>query len=113
MLTVMNRLNNRNNKLYYDSKFRMVLEHHMKLLKERLKPAGVPTDLPSYTERGDFRMFLLEIGVPVHLHWIIMRLNGISDVTNWYPLTEGLRVISEDDELLSDIINAFKLNNAK
>lgn len=113
MLTVMNRLNGRSNKLYYDSNFRIVLEHHLKLLKTRLKPTGVPTDLTSYTERGDFRMFLLEIGVPTHLHWLIMRLNDITDVTNWYPLTTGLRVISEDDELLSDIINAFKLNNAK
>ncbi|MEQ5216110.1 hypothetical protein ABN214_15445 [Proteus terrae] len=113
MLGVQNKLQVAKQRIYYDPSFRVVLQHHIPMLRKKIKPTNVPIDLVSYNEHGDFRMFLAEIGVPQHLHWLTMHLNGITNTVDWYPLENGLYLIDEDEELLVNTINLFRMNQIK
>lgn len=63
--------------IYYDDKFRAVLEDHLTYLRNHPKTTTVtvsPVDAFKY--EGDYYGLLTTLNIPYHFHWLIMRLNG-------------------------------------
>lgn len=65
--------------MFYDPKFRHILEMHMNQLKtiyairKELKPEKV------YQYEGDFNGFLLDEGYNLEMCWVMMRVNGMTN----------------------------------
>lgn len=65
--------------MFYDPSFRHMLEMHMNQLRtiyaiqKELKPEHV------YQYEGDFSGFLLEEGYGLEMHWLMMRINGMTN----------------------------------
>lgn len=96
--------------IYQDPSFRGVLVHHLELLKARATDYTPPTPLAQHEERGDFRMVLLNASIPYHMHWLIMRINGIVNPFKWDMITTKFKLIDENDEMLLSIRDLFNLN---
>lgn len=96
--------------IFQDPKFRNVLIHHLDLLKANSTSYTPPTPLAQYEERGDFRMVLLNAGVPYHMHWLIMRINGIINPFKWDMIQTDFLLIDESNSLLASIRDLFNLN---
>ena len=101
------------NELFNDPEFRSKLEKHLPILQSRaIRMMGdkAPSLLEQDNDRGDFRMVLNEFGTPKHLHWLIMRINGIIDPFHWEFLKEGILVIDESDAVLKGLITLHYTN---
>jgi len=96
--------------IYQDPGFRKVLIHHLDLLRARATDYTPPTALAQYEERGDFRMVLLNARVAYHMHWLIMRLNGIVNPFKWDMIVDKIKLIDENDSMLSSIRDLYNLN---
>jgi len=77
--------------IYYTKKFRDILEDHMTLLRNHPGTSFV-TIAPgeSYQWRHDLFGLLQSKGIPMHLHWLIMRLNQYFTPTAFLPDTVAL-----------------------
>lgn len=65
--------------LYYDADFRVTLETHLNFL--RTHPKTVMLDVnttQAYRHEGDFYALLSEMKIPLHLHWLIMRMGNMT-----------------------------------
>lgn len=65
--------------IYYDEAFRRVLEDHMTYLRNlpstsKLDVEGI--DVIRY--QADFFGLLAKLGVPLYLHWVVLRMTGLS-----------------------------------
>lgn len=64
---------------YYNrSEFRNIIEDHLQILK--IKGRKIPLQVTPFQEtkyRGDFYGLLHSINIPIELHWITMRINGL------------------------------------
>lgn len=101
------------NDLFNDPEFRNKLEKHIPILTQRAVRAVTeksPSLLEQDNDRGDFRMVLMEFGVPLHLHWLTMRLNGIIDPSKWDLIKDGLLMIDESDSVLKGLITLHYTN---
>jgi len=101
------------NELFSDPEFRSKLEKHLPILRERAvrtMAEKAPSLLDQDNDRGDFRMVLMEYAVPLHLHWLTMRLNGIIDPMKWDYLHDGLLLIDETDNVLKGLITLHYTN---
>lgn len=112
-ITARNKITFSQNELFNDPAFRSKLEKHIPILRSRATLTmsdKAPTLLDQDNDRGDFRMVLMEFGVPLHLHWLVMRINGIIDPMKWDYLKEGLLVIDESDNVLKGLITLHYTN---
>lgn len=101
------------NDLFNDPLFRNKLEKHLPIFRQRatfIGPDKMPSLLMQDNDRGDFRMVLREYGTPLHLHWLIMRLNNIVDVHDWGFLRDGILVMDESDAVLKGLITLHYTN---
>lgn len=65
--------------LYYDPAFRLIVETHLNILKHsRVVQEDIPLDL-FYQYEGDFYGYLVERGIPTFMHWIYLRVNGMTN----------------------------------
>ncbi len=66
--------------VYYDPAFRRVLETHLGLLRnmQDTKPVEISNDL-AYKYEYDFYGLLQAKNVPEYLHWVVMRVNDMTD----------------------------------
>lgn len=109
-MQVSNEIKHPTDSLFQDVGFRQVLVHHLDLLRANATDFTPPTPLEQYEERGDFRMLLLEFGVPYHMHWLTMRINNIIDPFRWDLITTSVKLIDENSALLSSIRDLYNSN---
>lgn len=65
--------------MFYDPEFRHILEMHMNQLRTMY---AVRKPLPTeklYQFEGDFSGFLMEEGYGLEMHWLMMRVNGMTN----------------------------------
>lgn len=65
--------------VFYDPLFRLSLEAHLNILINR---AASVDDIPPdkyHQYEGDLHGYLMEKGVPLELHYIYMRMNGMTN----------------------------------
>lgn len=101
------------NSLFTDPEFRNKLEKHIPILRNRAVRAVTeksPSLLEQDNDRGDFRMVLMEFGVPLHLHWLTMRINNIIDPMEWDYIKDGILLIDESDSVLKGLITLHYTN---
>ncbi|QKE54572.1 hypothetical protein ACSA002_2560 [Salmonella phage vB_SalM_SA002] len=101
------------NELFNDPEFRSKLEKHLPILRQRavlVTGDKAPSLLDQDNDRGDFRMLLNEFGTPKYLHWLIMRINGITDPMRWNLMKEGMLVIDDSDSVLKGLITLHYTN---
>lgn len=112
-ITARNKIKFPQNSLFTDPEFINKLEKHIPILKQRATRVvneKAPTLLDQDNDRGDFRMVLMEFDVPLHLHWLVMRLNDIIDPMRWDMLKDGMLVIDESDDVLKGLITLHYTN---
>lgn len=89
--------------IYYDPKFRAVLEDHMSFL--RMHDETIMIQLNAHEVHkwvGDLFGFLLTLNIPAHMHWVVMRINSLSTPTDLndsisnllIPSSKALQVIA-------------------
>lgn len=75
--TIMTHMAQAGPEMYYDPKFRLMIETHINVLRHDQVTRQVIPDNHYYQYEGDFYGFLVGEKVPAHLHWIYMRVNGM------------------------------------
>ena len=69
--------------LFYDEKFRMVVEDHMTYLRTHPNTTMVTvTPMQAYKYEFDMIGLLSSLGIPLKLHWVIIRMNHLSSLTH-------------------------------
>lgn len=96
--------------VYYDSKFRIVLEDHMTYLKGLRTTRQIEIDLQNaYKFEGDLYGLLSILNIGAHLHFIVMRLNNMRSPAEYHHDIRTLYIPDETE--ISRIISAFKTKN--
>lgn len=69
--------------IFYDSAFRNVLEDHMTFLREHSQTIQITVE-PTQAYRFEHDLFglLAHYNVPVHFHWLVMRMNKMTSPTD-------------------------------
>lgn len=79
MAMTVNELARQSSDYYYQrEEFRNIIEDHLQVLKH--KGTKIPIPVSAYQEskyRGDFYGLLQNLQIPVELHWIVLRINGL------------------------------------
>lgn len=69
--------------IYYDEDFRNVLEDHMTYLRALSSTTTLALDVGKvYKYEHDLFGLLADYGIPMQLHWVVMRLNKMSTPTD-------------------------------
>lgn len=76
--TVVSQARPSGDRIYYDPGFRAVIETHLIALRS----PNIATSEPISPQKvhqyeGDFYGLLIEKNIPMHLHWIYLRVNGM------------------------------------
>lgn len=67
---------------YFDSGFRTVLEDHMTYLRTHADTVAIAvTPMQAYKYEFDMTGLLLELLIPVKMHWTIVRMNHLTSLT--------------------------------
>lgn len=68
--------------VFYTSAFRRVVESHLHYLRQHPESYRVDVDPhDAYKYEGDLNGLLRKLGVPQHYHWTVMRLNGLTSIS--------------------------------
>jgi hypothetical protein len=82
--------------IFYDNAFRSVLEDHMTFLRNHPQTRTLPVDAGK-AHKFEFDIFglLADYGVATHLHWLVMRMNNLTDMTRFNMSYESLLIPDE------------------
>jgi hypothetical protein len=106
--------------LYYDPRFRLIIETHLNILKqEAVAIAEISADL-IYQFEGDFYGLLTQQGIPAELHWIYLRVNGMENPTQFgkavrdpYRRAYSFSVVKPNPNTISELRSTFLTTNFK
>jgi len=77
--TILDKMAKPGDDLYYDPAFRLVLETHLNLLiSQAAAREEIPLDL-FYQYEGDFYGYLVSRSIPPEYHFILLRMNGMTN----------------------------------
>ena len=66
--------------IFYDELFRVTLETHLNYLRTDPQTRMLDvTPTQAYRHEHDFYGLLVELNIPTHLHWLMLRLNNLTD----------------------------------
>ena len=93
--------------VYYSDAFRVVMEDHMTYLRNHEDNQALVTQ-PVYAQKyqGDFFGLLQHHHVAAHLHWVTLRMNHMTNPTQYDGL--GLNFIIPSARTLEVIRNTYK-----
>lgn len=97
--------------VFYNGDFQRVLETHMRYLREHPDTNILSLDPhDTYKYEGDLNGLLRKQGIPSHHHWLVMRLNGFTSVTQIDGETTSLLYPSPDvvNEIRSRYLTTLK-----
>lgn len=68
--------------VYYEDGFRSVLEDHMTYLRTHSETQVMAVDpMQLHVHEFDLTGLLNVLGIPMHLHWVVMRMNRLNTLT--------------------------------
>ena len=87
--------------VYYEDSFRQAIEDHLTYIREHPTTERytlLPKDVDRFT--GNLFGYLVDIKKPTYMHWIIMRVSGLTDPTdfginNTLLLVPNIKVIDD------------------
>lgn len=93
--------------IYYNTEFRRFLETYMHYIRDHKQTKVEDIDPhDAYKYEGDFYGLLQKIGVQPNIHWLVMRVN---DLTNPNEAGEKTtRILLPDEALLSRLSQIFQ-----
>ena len=84
--------------VYYDSAFRYMLESHVTYLRTHTSSQSLEVSPQrALVYEGDLFGYLFECRVPIHLHWLAMRLSGFFSPHDFGPACETLVLPGESE----------------
>ena len=88
--------------VFYDQGFRNVIEDHMTYLRTHPN-TGVRQVEPgrAYKYEADFYGLLQFLDIPAALHWVVLRLNGMTSPTEYTP--DRLSILLVDPTLIEQL----------
>lgn len=96
--------------IYYDEKFRVVLESHLTQLRNSTNTTVLNVNKGiSYVYEGDFSGLLKYYKVPIQYHWLIMKLNNYKSNYEYKP--EDLTILIPEREELERIRRQYMTQN--
>lgn len=102
--------NNFGTRLFYDQKFRVILEDHMTVLRTSPNSFRISIEpVYAYKYTGDLIGILKHYNIPLYLHWIIMRMNNYSAYTDFNEKVTNLLI--PDSELVERIRRTYMTHN--
>ena len=85
--------------IYYRADFRAILEEHIPyMLDLKLYEQTVVPDNLMFKYERDFYGLLLEMRLPMHLHWVTLRMNGLFN-SNEYAGQKQYIIIPDASEI--------------
>jgi hypothetical protein len=95
--------------IYYDPTFRVTLESHLQFIINHSSTTILTLATnDSYRFEGDFYGLLGAKNIPAHLHWLIMRMNGLTSTTDF---KEGVvSILTPNENMLENIRNLYMVN---
>lgn len=92
--------------LFYDERFRVMIEHHLPTLKSMQGSKTIELTAKDKEDwDGNFDGFLFHKAIPVYMHWIITRVNGLDSSTDFRGQLD--RVIIPSTEKVNRIRDYF------
>lgn len=77
--TIFDRMAKPGDDIYYSQDFRLIVETHLLVLINRAAAIDdIPLDL-YYQYEGDFYGYLVELAIPPEYHFILLRMNGMTN----------------------------------
>jgi hypothetical protein len=91
---------------YYDKAFRRVIEDNLDIIRKSPNTHALALK-PYHAElyKGHFFSLLYEYKIPVYLHWIMMRLNYMSNPSDYTGL---LTVFIPDFRIVENLLNTYR-----
>lgn len=92
--------------VYYNEQFRTMIEFHLPFLRAKVSTvaAAIPGNL-GLRYQNDFYGLLYEIKIKPHLHWITLRLNGMSDPSEFQ--LDRVRILIPDENEIDALRTTF------
>lgn len=97
--------------VFYSQAFRDMIETHVSWLQNHSRTRTMtiePADGLMY--QGDLDGLLLHLGIPKHMHWIVMRVNGMTSPLDYRVEMSALTI--PDDAAVVDLQRKFKTSTA-
>lgn len=94
----------------YEESFRRVLEDHMSYLRDH--PQTELVDIKNQVankHHGDFVGVLHWYGLPKHLHWVVMRVNGLTSPSQYKSSITQIHVPSNG--IIERLIKVHRANH--
>lgn len=95
--------------LMFDATFREVLREHVDLLKAKATINTVPPLQEAHANRYNFYRVLQAMQISPDLHWIIARINEVTNPFEEVKPGKSILIIKDDD--LSDIKALYQLRD--
>lgn len=98
-------LNNDGPEVYYRKDFRDVIEDHLLLLTKA--PQTQPLSLEPFLaelNKGNFYGLLIQLKIPKQLHWITLRVNGLTTPSGY---TGDTYVLVPDNDYVERLVSSF------
>lgn len=94
--------------IYYDSKFRQVMEDHIPyMIENNMYDVMTINDGQAYKYENDFYGLLVNSNIDPNLHWITMRLNGLLHPGEYQQ--DQLTIKVPDRSVVNDILRMYRL----
>lgn len=96
--------------IYYDARFRQVLEDHMTYLRQH--PQTETMDVNNQVankHHGDFTGVLQSYNIPPHLHWVVSRLNGFTSPSQYR--SDQTRILVPSNGALDRLVTVHRANH--
>lgn len=79
----------------YHLEFRQIFEDHLSYLRVTNVSYSEIDEQLAYKYEGNFYGFLLELGIPIHMHWVYLRINNMVNPKDFglepnNPFSKGL-----------------------
>ncbi len=82
--------------VFYTKAFKDVLEAHMGFLRNHQNTRNLPiNDHDKVVYNGDLGGYLNSVKTPLHLHWVIMRMNNMYSMYDFGPHIQTLLIPEE------------------
>ncbi len=93
--------------VYYNLDFRNVIEDHLELIKKAARTSYIGVDVfLANVNKGSFYSLLSQLSTPIpkQLHWITLRLNGLTSPHEYDGRTS---ILLPDNEYIETLVRTF------
>lgn len=111
-MTISKRIVDEGAQLYYTPGWHLLIESHLQWLLSRADNRLLTVDNgEAYKYEGDLSGLLLQHGIPVQYHWIVMRMNGFTSYSQYR--VDKTQLILPDEGVIQELRAAYQTTAKK